>query len=51
VIPHNAQLAELPWYWREKIRELRTENQKMRRERNEARVELAALLAEMQASK
>lgn len=43
-IPHTAQLEDLPWHWREKIRELRAENAKMRRERNEARAELVAAL-------
>lgn len=36
-------IEELPVFWQKQIRALRAENQKMRQERNEARV----LLAEM----
>lgn len=45
MIPQTAQLHDLPKYWQEKIRVLRVENVKMRRERNEAQAELAALKA------
>ncbi|MDI9940874.1 hypothetical protein QM806_36555 [Rhodococcus sp. IEGM 1351] len=36
----QAQLHELPAYWRDRLRRLRVENQKMRRQRNAYRDQL-----------
>jgi hypothetical protein len=45
MIPKNAQLHELPYYWREQIRKYRAEGKKLRTELREAQAELAALKA------
>ncbi len=44
----NNPLSELPAYWQQEIKDLRAENAKYRRERNELRDELEALRAEVE---
>lgn len=42
MIPRNAQLHQLPEYWQEQIRKLRSENRAMRIRLREATSELEA---------
>lgn len=48
---NSPTIFELPPFWQKKIRGLKTENQKMRQERNDARAALVSIVAERDAAR